>query len=781
MRKPGILFIALAVLSWWVTARSILTPRAAPLAAAATQDSLGQWSAVMVWPIIAIHAHLLPTGKVMATDGLSINLWDPATGNLTTPALPGYDIFCSGHSFLFGGQLLVTGGHIENYTGLPNASLYDPFTDSWTRLPDMNAGRWYPTNTTLGNGDVLVLSGDTTPTRRNNLPQVWESQSGTWRDLTNAVASMLLYPRMFLAPDGKVFRAGPEKSTLYLDPAGSGSWTQGPSRNFGNRSYGPAVMYDAGKVLIVGGGDPPTDTAEVIDLNTANPIWRNVSTMQYPRRQHNATLLPDGTVLVTGGSSGSGFSNEASPVLPAEMWDPETESWSTMAAMQIPRLYHSTALLLPDGRVLSAGGGSGGNTTDRFNAEIYSPPYLFKGARPEIASVSSTVDYGEPFFVQTPHAASITKVSLLRLSSVTHAFNQTQQFNPLAFVQVSGGLNVTPPTNDDATPPGHYMLFIVNGSGVPSVAKIVQLLPMAGNDSDGKDLVIENLALSSSGVAAGGSTTASYRVANRGAVKVTETYTDRIYLSTNQTYDAADALLGTSHGHTPDLAFNATHAHSQAVAIPGSTAAGNYFILVRGDALGAVVESNELNNVTAVPLTVTASTSGKDLVIENLAASPVGVSVGGNTTVSYVVANRGSVKVTETYTDKIYLSANQTYETADTLLGTSHGHTSDLALNATHSASYPVTIPAGTAPGNYFILVRTDALAKVTEVNESNNVTAVTVTVTASTTGKDLVIENLAASPVGVSAGGSITLSYRVANRAAVTVTETYTDRFYLS
>jgi len=294
-----------------------------------------------------------------------------------------------------------------------------------------------------------------------------------------------------------------------------------------------------------------------------------------------------------------------------------------------------------------------------------------------------------------------------------------------------------------------------------------------------KDLVIEGLKVSSVSVVAGASTTVSYNVTNRGTVTVTENYTDRIYLSTNQTWDAGDTLLGTSHGHTADLAPNATHANSQAVTIPGGTAPGNYFILVRADALGTVVESNEGNNVTAVALTVTVVAGGKDLRIESLRLSASSVASGGSTTVSHNVVNRGTVTVTETYTDRIYLSTDQTYDAADILLGTSHGHTTDLAPNAVHSNSQAVTIPGGTAPGSYFILVRADALGAVSENNEGNNVTAAALTVTVSS--KDLVIENLAVSPASVIPGGSLTLSHNVVNRGTVTVTETYTDRIYLS
>jgi hypothetical protein len=222
-------------------------------------------------------------------------------------------------------------------------------------------------------------------------------------------------------------------------------------------------------VLIVGGGDPPTNTAEVIDLNASTPAWRSVSPMTYKRRQINATLLPDGTVLATGGSSSPGFNEPAGAVYAGELWDPVAETWTTVASFTQYRGYHSFTLLLPDGRVLSGGGDAS------MSAEVYSPGYLFKGARPVITSAPSTVTYGQPFFVTTADAAQISRVSLLRLSSVTHAFNMEQRINRLAFSAATDGLNVAGPTNANLSPPGYYMLFILNGSGAPSVATIVRV------------------------------------------------------------------------------------------------------------------------------------------------------------------------------------------------------------------------------------------------------------------------------------------------------------------
>jgi hypothetical protein len=203
--------------------------------------------------------------------------------------------------------------------------------------------------------------------------------------------------------------------------------------------------------------------------------------------------LPDGKVLITGGYNGPGFgfrdTSPSSAVYAAELWDPATENWTTLASSSgIPRVYHSTALLLPDGRVLSTGGNGHPET------ETYSPPYLFKGTRPTITSAPPSVGFGQPFFVETADAVTISKIRMLRLSSVTHAFNMSQYINELSFSQTTGGLNVTAPLAPTAigpptaptpvvAPPGYYLLFILNGNGVPSVARIIQLGGTAPSDT----------------------------------------------------------------------------------------------------------------------------------------------------------------------------------------------------------------------------------------------------------------------------------------------------------
>jgi hypothetical protein len=208
--------------------------------------------------------------------------------------------------------------------------------------------------------------------------------------------------------------------------------------------------------------------------------------MAFARRQLNATILADGQVLVTHGTSGSGFNDVTSAIRAAELWNPATESWSTLASEARSRTYHSTALLLPDARVLSSGSGEGGGVlleNSDFTAQVFTPPYLFNpdgtlAARPAITSAPSRISYGQSFAVETPAAGSVTRGTLVRLSSVTHAFNQSQLIYPLTF-SATGATSLTAagPTSANLAPPGPYMLFLVNGSGVPSRAAMVSVGP----------------------------------------------------------------------------------------------------------------------------------------------------------------------------------------------------------------------------------------------------------------------------------------------------------------
>ena len=454
----------------------------APHAAIADVATEGQWSGVLPWVDRAVNAHVLPTGKVMYWPAwfgdAPARLWDPATGLTVDAPFAGYNIFCTGEVFLADGRMFVAGGSVDNVNpfGTKNTSIYDPFANTWTTLPEMAQARWYPTTTVLSDGNVLVVSGENHHAHRSLLPQVWQTEAGSYRNLTSAEKWLPLYPWMYLAPNGKVFNAGPNGWTSYLDTNGTGTWDPPIARsNFGDRdigegTYGSSAMYRDGKILIMGGSDPATATAEVIDLNAAMPTWRYVAPMASPRKQHVATILPDGKVLVVGGHSGPGKDNPAYPVYPAELWDPATETWTTLASMATYRGYHSSAFVLPDGRVVSAGGEDVG-----ANAEIFSPPYLFRGSRPRIAAAPDRVSYGQTFSVSSPDAASVARVTLLRLPSITHGFDQNQRFAELTFSRGAGGLSATAPTDPNLAPAGHYMLYLLNSAGVPSVAKIIRL------------------------------------------------------------------------------------------------------------------------------------------------------------------------------------------------------------------------------------------------------------------------------------------------------------------
>ena len=347
----------------------------------------------MNWPIEAIHATMLPTGKVMVWQSWtqSVGLWDPETEQFSQPSLPDINIFCSSHAWLPDGRLMVVGGHIANNVGEAAANIYDPFTDSWAgNVAAMNAGRWYPSATTLGNGNILAMSGDiSTGGNTNNLPQVYDVETNTWRNLTTAQKTLPLFPRTFLAPDGSVVSlSGNGDETERLDTSGTGQWSYlGQTLDNNLHNYGPAVMYDAGKVAYIGGGHEPTANISLIDLNDAQPQWQyGADAMAQPRRQNDATILADGSVLITGGSSVTGWNDPNGAVSIAEIWDPVTQQTRQVdAASNLYRGYHSTATLLPDGRVLVTGGDHDqGGFSQNLNAEIYSPSYLFNGDRPEV-------------------------------------------------------------------------------------------------------------------------------------------------------------------------------------------------------------------------------------------------------------------------------------------------------------------------------------------------------------------------------------------------------------
>jgi hypothetical protein len=462
----------------------------------------GEWSPVISMPVVAIHTSVLPNGKVLMWDSISdlpaesvdghnftrAVVWDPVTGAVTpNNANTGYNLFCAGHASMPDGKLFIAGGNRSRaLDGLDTMHTFNWANNSWALLGFMNQGsRWYPSVTALARAEMLISSGVGV-----NTPEV-RTASGTMRSLTNAVLSMPLYPWMQPALNGRTLYFGPDNTLSYLNTSGTGAWQHFGGRDGINRDYGAYAMYDAGKILVAGGSNS-SQSSYVVDINGATPAAAPTGNLNTGRRQHNLTVLPDGSVLATGGNfNGAALVNVGAGVYTAELWNPATGLWQTLASMQRTRQYHSTAVLLPDARVMVGGGGICGDCFNQGylekNIEIFSPPYLFKqdgsgdlAPRPvinnAIVSVPSRVITIGADATTTP-VSTISKVVMIRDSSVTHSVNFEQRRVPLSFsVNTSNNtITATAPTDPNVAPPGYYMVFIINSSGVPSVAKMVQL------------------------------------------------------------------------------------------------------------------------------------------------------------------------------------------------------------------------------------------------------------------------------------------------------------------
>ena len=328
---------------------------------------------------------------------------------------------------------------------------------------------------------MLVTSGDNLNADDVvPIPEVYDVQHDSWADLPGASQSIPIYPFMYQLPDGRVLQAGASEvatSTQVLDVAAQ-RWTMLDSRIIDGATicnYAPNKFIKVGSASDDGGTGNSTNTAFTLDMSQPSPMWQPASPMAFRRSFVNLTSLPDGMVLATGGGTDRSGFVDANAVLPAEQWNPSTGKWTTLASLTAPRLYHSGAVLLPDGRVFVSGGGGDPGVSDQKSYQIYSPPYLFKGARPSIAAVSSTVHYGSSTFVQTADAADITRVSLIRTGSVTHSFDQNARALSLTFTLGTGGIDVQLPVDGNTAPPGYYLLFIVNSQGVPSLGSFVRL------------------------------------------------------------------------------------------------------------------------------------------------------------------------------------------------------------------------------------------------------------------------------------------------------------------
>lgn len=466
--------------------------------AAAQASVQGQWQTLPnLMPINPVHAALLHNGKVLIVSGsgnlptntnLQAAIFDPTTGTITTQPVA-WDMFCNGMVVLADGRAIVNGGTLQYdpFHGQSRSAVYDPATGQFTDAQTMAHGRWYPTVTSLSDGTIMTFSGLDENGNTNSTVEIYTIGSG-WSTPFGSPFTPPLYPRMTLLPGGKVFYSGSTTSSRYFDPvAHTWSGVVATTNYSGTRTYGTSVLLPLTPannykpvVMIMGGGNPATNTTELIDLSAATPKWVFGPNMTQPRIEMNATILPNGKVVALGGSLNDEDTTTAS--LNADLYDPATNLFTSAGQNAFARLYHSNSLLLPDATVLFIGGNPARGTYEQ-HIEIYSPAYLFNAdgsaaTRPSITAVPSTgIGYGSVFQVQTPDAANVASVVLMRAGAPTHAFDMEQRMVGLSFTAGSGVLNVTAPPNGNIAPQGYYMLFLVNGAGVPSVAQFVQLTP----------------------------------------------------------------------------------------------------------------------------------------------------------------------------------------------------------------------------------------------------------------------------------------------------------------
>ena len=456
-------------------------------------NTVGAWDPKLyTWPLIPVHSVLTPDMRIMTygTDGIarqtgyfSYDIWDINAGldggHLTLDNVTNTDIFCGSQVVLPGGsQVFLAGG--DNWTGTSttntgnnNSNVLTLSSNVLARGNNMNRARWYSSSTVLLNGEVYIQGGSSGTDR----PEVRQS-NGTFRLLSNTDTSTLefQYPRNFIAPDGRVFGYDSGGRMYYVNPTGTGTITNvGQFASNYRASDSSAAMFRPGRILQFGGN---SNGALVIDITAGGtPVLTPTQSMSTQRRLVNATVLPDGRVLATGGSQVNntltGVNNSA------EIWNPTTGTWTRGPDGQRARLYHSMSMLLPDARVLVGGGGAPGPQTN-MNMEVYHPPYLYDstGARavqPRLTSAPAAIDIGETFFVDFTDAASISRVTMIKTGSVTHSWNMEQRFVEATFVRDGSRLRIQAPTRAADAPPGFWMIFALNENGVPSTARIVKV------------------------------------------------------------------------------------------------------------------------------------------------------------------------------------------------------------------------------------------------------------------------------------------------------------------
>jgi Domain of unknown function (DUF1929)/CARDB len=482
----------------------------------------GYFSAPFPWPIIPLHVALLPDGRVMnyGTDQqgnqgaqMLYDVWNPALGTVSTahtilPNQTSTDIFCSASSLLAGsGNLLITDGdHTVNgqrNNSNNNVNLFTPSNNTLAAAGNTAFARWYSSLTTMPNGDKLLMGGVGEPT-----PEIFSVATNSWSTL-NGISIYQpsggppewYYPRGFVGADNGVYLLQHSGGIYRLDPDFGGSQNNtGVTLDAGDNTYSSAMFYDANNnnpfaVMTLRNPNPNNglpnagvgNEVQVADLSQTPPVVKTTGNLSYIRSTGELTVLADGTVLASSGSAV--FNQQTKVAYRVELYNPKTGNWTLGASAAIPRLYHNSALLLPDGSVLTGGGGAPGPVNE-LNAEIYYPPYLYlqdgsgnPAPRPTVVSAPSSLTNGQTFQLAVGATDTISAINLIRTGTMTHNYNSEQRLIPVQFTQNGTTITATLNAPPQLMPPGYYMLFAINASGVPAVAPIIpvsQPLPDLG-------------------------------------------------------------------------------------------------------------------------------------------------------------------------------------------------------------------------------------------------------------------------------------------------------------
>jgi hypothetical protein len=474
----------------------------------------GKWTVLdYTSPVRAVHATLLKNSKVLliAGSGNSIesftagsfkaSVWDPVANNFMTMNVP-KDMFCSGHVTLPDGRILIQGGTksyptdpaATDYGGLRDSWIFDPDTNTFTTTNLANEGHWYPTLTQLGNGDIWMAGGLKEDTTGAVNTERFSVASGQWLP-TNQVPQTWkfwgLYPHMFLMQDGRLFYSGGHVFGNGLPGTGASLYNPDTSavtdvpglRQKDMRDQSASVLLPPAqdqKVLITGGGNINTANeaiglTDIIDLKQPNPTYMPGPDLPGLGKMYlNATILPDRTVFVSNGSRLN--RNADTNVFTAASYDPATNQWTSMAADPIGRNYHSSALLLSNGKVAVFGSNPGDNSFE-LRISVYEPTYLFKSARPELSNVPALTSYGQQFTatVARPSSKAIKWAQLVRPMSVTHQTDANMRLVDLPIAVQGNTATLSVPSNRNLLPPGPYMLVVTDTDGVPSIGSWIKV------------------------------------------------------------------------------------------------------------------------------------------------------------------------------------------------------------------------------------------------------------------------------------------------------------------